>query len=398
MSRHDFDVLIGGGGMVGAGLAAILAARCGPKGLRIALVEPRPVLTPLPQEPLDIRVSAISRAGQQLMTEVGAWSLLLPRRPCAYERMIVWDAEAPVTGPQTLEFDAAELGEPDLGHIIENRAVAAALLERAMALQVTLLRSPVTELSLHRDQATVRLGERTVTASLVIAADGADSAMRHLAGLGGEPSAYPQTAIVTHLRPARPHGAAARQRFLAGGPLALLPLTDGRVSLVWSLPPEQAERLMALDDVAFAAAVTAASDSVLGHLEVTAPRGAFPLRRFNAATYAATRFALIGDAAHAVHPLAGQGVNQGFLDVLALAKAIESAWASGEDPGDPGPVGRYARARRAENALMGAALDAIYRVYTDERDWVRSNRRRLLGWAQRLGPVKQHLVTRALLG
>ena len=144
--------------------------------------------------------------------------------------------------------------------------------------------------------------------------------------------------------------------------------------------------------------MTAASDSVLGDLEVAAPRGAFPLRRFNAATYAATRFALIGDAAHAVHPLAGQGVNQGFLDVLALAKAIESAWASGEDPGDPGPVGRYARARRAENALMGAALDAIYRVYTDERDWVRSNRRRLLGWAQRLGPVKQHLVTRALLG
>ena len=210
MSRHDFDVLIGGGGMVGAALAALLAARSGPKGLRVALVEPRPALAPLSQEPLDIRVSAISRAGQQLMSEVGAWSLLLSRRPCAYERMIVWDSEEPVTGPQTLAFDAAELGEPDLGHIVENRAVAAALLERAVALRVTLLRSPVTALSLHRDQATVHLGERTVTASLVIAADGADSPMRHLAGLGGEPSPYPQTAIVTHLKPAQSHGEIGR--------------------------------------------------------------------------------------------------------------------------------------------------------------------------------------------
>jgi 2-octaprenylphenol hydroxylase len=398
MTRPDFDVLIGGGGMVGAALATLLAARTGPGQLRIALVEPRPALMPLAQEPLDVRVSAVSRAGQRLLTEVGAWPLLASRAPAAYEQMIVWDAQDPADGPNTLTFDAAEIGEPDLGHIIENRAMAAGLIERAIALGVTLLRTPVVGLQLDRDRATVDLGERRVSASLVVAADGADSPMRHLAGLGGDPMPYPQTAIVTHLRPEKPHGAAARQRFLPGGPLALLPLADGRVSLVWSLPPEQAQALMALNDDAFSSAVTAASDQVLGQLDVVAPRSSFPLRRFNAAHYATTRFVLVGDAAHAVHPLAGQGVNQGFLDVLALTDEIVAERARRGDIGDPGPLGRYARARQADNTVFGSALDAIYRVYTDERDWIRGARRRLLGLAQRLGPVKQHLVSRALLG
>jgi 2-octaprenylphenol hydroxylase len=353
---------------------------------------------PLPQEPLDVRVSAVSRAAQRLLIEVGAWPLLAARAPAAYERMIVWDAEEPIVGPNTLVFDAAEIGEPDLGHIIENRAVRAALIERSIALGVSLLRSPVTCLHLDRDRAAIDLGDRRVTASLVVAADGADSPMRHLAGLGGEPTLYPQTAIVTHLQPEQPHGAVARQRFLSGGPLALLPLADGRVSLVWSLPPEEADAHMALDDVAFCSVVTAASDGVLGRLAVTAPRASFPLRRFNAATYTTDRFVLVGDAAHAVHPLAGQGVNQGFLDALALAEEILKAIKLGGDLGDPGPLGRYSRSRHADNALFGAALDTIYRVYTDERDWVRHGRRALLGLAQRLGPIKQHLVSRALLG
>jgi 2-polyprenylphenol 6-hydroxylase len=398
MSRPDFDVLIGGGGMVGAALATLLATRGASSPLRIALIEPQPALMPLPQEPVDVRVSAISRAGQRLLTEVGAWSLLRPRAPSAYERMIVWDAQDAPSGANALIFDAAEMGEPDLGHIIENRAIAAALIERAVALGVTLLRTPVTGLALDRDGATVDLAERRVTTSLVVAADGADSPIRGLAGLGGDPLPYPQTAVVTHLRPERDHGGAARQRFLPGGPLALLPLADGRVSLVWSLPPSDAQAVLALDDTAFSAAVTAASDTVLGSLRVVAERRGFPLRHFNAERYATTRLVLIGDAAHAVHPLAGQGVNQGFLDVLKLVDELMATRERGGDIGDPGPLGRYARARQADNALMGVALDAIYRIYTDERDVVRRGRRALLGLAQRLGPVKQQLISRALLG
>jgi len=396
MSGRDFDVLIAGGGMVGTALAAQLAAGEATRALKVALVEPQPALAPLPGEPLDLRVSALARAGERLLRSVGAWPLLAPRRPCPYERMIVWDAASPPAGPQTLRFDAAEAGEPNLGHIVENRAVAAALTERALALGVALIRSPVTGLDLGADGARAAIGGRTLTAGLVVAADGADSPLRQLAGLGGAFAPYPAEAIVTHLAAELPHDGAARQRFLASGPLGILPLADGRVSIVWSTTPAQAARLAALDDAAFGAAVTSASDGVLGALAATAPRLRFPLRRFNASSYAATRLVLIGDAAHTVHPLAGQGVNQGFLDVLALVAELGRALAAGEDPGDARPLGRYARARRADNALMGAALDAIFRVFTDERAIVRRGRRLGLQLVNQAAPLKRLLVDRAL--
>jgi len=395
-ARRDFDVLIAGGGMVGAALAALLASGAATRALRVALVEPQAALPPQPSEPLELRVSALSRAGERLLLAVGAWPLLAPRQPCPYERMIVWDEASPAAGAETLVFDAAEAGEPNLGHIAENRAVAAALIERALALGVTLLRSPVVGLELNPDAAHVALGGRTVTAGLAVAADGAESPLRALAGVAGEGRPYPQEAIVTHLATELPHGHAARQRFLATGPLGLLPLADGRVSIVWSTSPAEAGRLVALDAAAFGAAVTAASDGVLGALTVTAPRARFPLKRFNASTYVATRLVLVGDAAHTVHPLAGQGVNQGFLDVLALAAELGRAVAAGEDPGDARPLGRYARARRADNALMGAALDGIFRAFTDERAVVRTGRRLALRLVNRAQPLKRLLIDRAL--
>jgi 2-octaprenylphenol hydroxylase len=394
--RREFDVLIAGGGMVGAALAALLAGGERTRTLRVGLVEPQPALAPSLQDPVELRVSALSRAGERLLRSVGAWALVEPRHPCAYERMIIWDGASAPAGDETLVFDAAEAGEPNLGHIVENRVVAAALIERALALGVTLLRSPVTGLELDPDVARATVGGRAVTAGLVVAADGADSPLRQLAGLGGDGEAYPAEAVVTHLRPERPHGAAARQRFLATGPLGILPLADGRVSIVWSTTPEEAARLVALDDAAFAAAVTAASDGVLGGLAVTAPRVRFPLRRFNASSYAATRLVLVGDAAHTVHPLAGQGVNQGFLDVLALADELGRALAEGGDPGDARALGRYARARRADNALMGAALDALFRVFTDGRAAVRHGRRLGLRAVNRAAPLKRLLIGRAL--
>jgi 2-polyprenylphenol 6-hydroxylase len=393
---RDFDVVIAGGGMVGAALAALLAGGDATRGLKVALVEPQPALPPLPADPVDLRVSALSRAGERLLVAVGAWPLVEARRPCAYERMEVWDAASPPSGPETLVFDAAEVGEPNLGHIVENRAVAAALIERALSLGATLLRTPVTGLELAADGARVTLGGRALTAGLVVAADGADSPLRHLAGLGGAAVPYAAEAVVTHLMPERPHGNAARQRFLAGGPLGILPLADGRVSIVWSTSAGEAARLVALDDAAFAAAVTSASGGVLGALATTVPRARFPLRRFNAQAYAATRLVLVGDAAHTVHPLAGQGVNQGFLDVFALTAELGQAVAAGADPGDARPLGRYARARRAENAVMGVALDAIFRVFTDERAAVRRGRRLGLRLVNRAEPLKRLLIDRAL--
>jgi 2-octaprenylphenol hydroxylase len=397
-ARRDFDVVIAGGGMVGAALAALLATRPATRGLRIALVDPKPALPPLAAEPLDLRVSALSHAGERLCREVGVWPAIVTRHAAAYERMIVWDAASPPTGPETLVFDAAQVGEANLGHVVENRSVAAALVDRARALGVTLMSAPLTGATLSADVAQVELAGRSLLTGLVVAADGADSPLRQQAGIAGEPVPYPQAAVVCHLAADVHHGGAARQRFLPTGPLALLPLADGRVSLVWSTTPEEAAAMVALDDAAFAAAVTTASAGVLGALAPTTPRLQFPLRRFNAPTYTAARLVLIGDAAHTVHPLAGQGVNQGFLDVLSLADTLAGALAAGEDIGDPLVLGRYARSRRAANALMGAALDGVWRLFTNDAALVGRGRRLGLGLVNRLAPIKRLFVERALGG
>jgi len=396
--RRDFDVLIVGGGMVGAALAALLRTDPSTRSLSVALVEPNPALMPLPRESIDLRVAALSRPSEQLLVETGAWPLVTARKPCPYERMVVWDGASSPTAEDALIFDAAEAGERNLGHIVENRAVAAALIERSVALGVTLLRSPVTAVEATPDEARVVTGGRELTVALVVAADGADSPVRGWAGIGGSPVAYPQTAIVSHLKPERAHAGTAYQRFLDGGPLALLPLADGRVSIVWSMPPERADERMSYDDAAFARAVGEASDHVLGSLEATSPRVSHGLRHFNASTYAGVRLALVGDAAHAVHPLAGQGVNQGLLDVRALVRELSLATSVGADVGDPAAIGRYARLRRTQNALVGQALDTVYRVYTSNQPLVRRARRFALGFANRTTPLKQALIARALFG
>jgi 2-octaprenylphenol hydroxylase len=394
--RRDFDVVIVGGGMVGAAIAALLVTRPEARALRVAIVEPKPADPPFAGEPLDLRVSALSRASEQLVRAVGAWPRLAERDPCAYERMRVWDARDSADGANALEFDAAEIGEADLGHIAENRAVAAALLERALAGGATLLRSALTGVEIEPDVARAVTAERRIACGLIVAADGADSPARGWAGLGGEFHPYPQEAVVAHLRAERPHERVARQRFLPSGPLALLPLLDGRVSLVWSTSPAEAAELTAADEATFAARVTEASDAVLGRLEATTSRVRFPLRRFHAAKYWRERVVLAGDAAHAVHPLAGQGVNLGLLDAAALATVLGRALAAGEDVGDPRVLGRYGRERRAENAVMSAALDGLHRLFTNEREFVVGLRRAGLGLVERAGPLKRAFVQRAL--
>ncbi|MCZ8131937.1 MAG: FAD-dependent monooxygenase [Steroidobacteraceae bacterium] len=396
VARRDFDVVISGGGMVGAALAALLVGERATQSLRVAVVEPRPADLPLPGEPLDLRVSALSRASQRLLRAVGAWPAVVARGACAYDRMLVWEHSDAPEGPNTLAFEAAEIGEPDLGHIVENRVVAAALLAAATRRGATLLRTSLDDVELEPDFAVAVTPDRRLTTRLVVAADGADSPARAWAGIGGTPEPYPQAAVVAHLRPEAPHGGAARQRFLADGPLALLPLADGRVSLVWSTTPEHAAQLVAVDDAAFGELVTTASDRVLGTLVPTTPRVQFPLRRFHAQTYARARFALAGDAAHAVHPLAGQGVNLGLLDAAALAEVLGDALANGEDPGDLRVLGRYSRWRRADNAVMGAALDGLYRLFANPSAWVGRARRSGLGLVNRSGPLKQFFVRQAL--
>lgn len=395
--KRDFDVVIVGGAMAGAGAAALLAADPKTASLRIALIEPKPAAPPAAGDPLDLRVSALSRASQQLLERTGAWPAVVARGAAAYQRMVIWEQRVDPTGPGALVFDAAELGEPDLGHIAENRAVQAALTARAVAAGVVLLRAGFTTLEAAPDAIRIALADgREFRAALVIGADGAESPVRTQAGIGVRGWDYEQRAVVAHLRPERGHRDTAWQRFLDTGPLALLPLADGRVSLVWSTLPTLAEELVACDDGEFSARVTEASAAVLGRLEPTGPRASFPLRLLHARQYAAQRVALIGDAAHTVHPLAGQGINLAFLDAAALVDVVGEAVEAGDDPGEPAVLRRYERWRKAEAVPAIALLDGIKRLFSGGNPLQSRVRRGALELTQSLPPLKRVLMQRAL--
>ena len=395
--KRDFDVVIVGGAMAGAGLAALLGADPKTAALRIALAEPKPAEQPAAGDPLDLRVSALSRASQQLLERTGAWPAVVARGAAAYQRMVIWEQRVDPAGPGALVFDAAELGEPDLGHIAENRAVQAALTARAVAAGVVLLRAGFTTLEAAPDAIRVALADgREFRAALVVGADGAESPVRAQAGIGVRGWDYEQRAVVAHLRPERGHRDTAWQRFLDTGPLALLPLADGRVSLVWSTLPSHAEELVACDDEEFSARVTEASAAVLGRLEPTGPRASFPLRLLHARQYAAHRVALIGDAAHTVHPLAGQGINLAFLDAAALVDVVGAAVVAGDDPGEPAVLRRYERWRKAEVVPAIALLDGIKRLFSGGNPLQSRVRRGALELAQSLPPLKRVMMQRAL--
>jgi 2-octaprenylphenol hydroxylase len=393
VSRRDFDVVIVGGGMVGAGCAALLATEL-PR-LRIALLEPRPVT--MRSGELDLRVSALSRASQRLLERVGAWSAVLARGACAYERMVVWDEAAAPDALGSIHFDAASLGEPDLGHITENLSVQAALQQRAVACGITLLRTQLAALDLGPEAARFTTDDgRTHAAGLIVAADGADSPARSLAGISTKGHPYDQHAVVAHLRPERSHAHTAWQRFLATGPLALLPLADGRVSLVWSTQPAHAAELAAADDAAFGAAVTQASAGVLGSLQAASVRASFPLRLLHAHDYTRPRFVLIGDAAHAVHPLAGQGVNLGLLDAGTLVEVLADATRAGLDPGEVRVLRRYERWRKTENLKAIAAMDGLKRIFALSPPGFPALRRIGISLVDRSDALKGSLMRRAM--
>ncbi|MEM9385166.1 MAG: UbiH/UbiF/VisC/COQ6 family ubiquinone biosynthesis hydroxylase [Pseudomonadota bacterium] len=399
----DYDVIIVGGGLVGASLAALLAHTT---KLSMAVLDR--TVPPGPASPLaaraeefdfGLRVSAISHATWRLLTLVRARPD--PRSLLAYERMEVWEGAA--TREARIEFDCARLAEPCLGYIIDNTALLKAFYdvlhaERAVALLAPTGVAGITPGGTPREPIAVQLDDgRALRTRLVIGADGAESRVRSLVGIAARTHEYRQAGVVAHLRPERPHGATARQRFLADGPLALLPLADGRVSIVWSTRPEHAHELQSdLSPQAFERAVEEASEGVLGQLELMSARASFPLRVMHARRYTAPRVALVGDAAHVVHPLAGQGVNLGFLDAAALAGTLVDAVERGEEIGDHYVLERYERARKGENLATAAALDGLKRLFAARHPLVDSLRRMGLAAVDRLDPVKSVLARRAM--
>ena len=379
-ARRDVDVLVVGGGTVGAAIATLLATQPATRALSVGLVEPRVPVSPPVAAPWDLRIFALSRASQRVLEACGVWPAVLARA-WAYQSMRVWDAADEPTGARALSFSAAETGEPDLGHMVEVATLQGALYQAAMHAGVRAFPVGVDAWRAEAAHAVVTLADGTlVRAGLVVAADGADSRLRTLAGIDATVHDYHQRGVVAFLRTARTHEDAALQRFLPTGPLGLLPVGERRVSIVWTLPTDVALRTLALEEAAFAAAVTAASDGALGTMTLDSPRTSFPLRRVTAASYGGNRLVLAGDAAHGVHPLAGQGANLGLLDAAALVEVVAGALGRGEDPGDAGPVGRYARWRRAEAAPLTLGVHALQRAFCTEASWLQSLRSRGLGW------------------
>jgi 2-octaprenylphenol hydroxylase len=391
MSKFDTDVAIVGGGAVGAALACALADQ----GLSLTLIDAQ---TPAPYDPkaeVDLRVFALSMASRRILTALGAWEAIVASRLSPYRDMQVWDAG----GKGSVHFDSADLGQPELGYIVENSLLQHALWARLKGNPKVQLIHPAKAEALVLEDAGATLtldGGRRIKARLVVAADGAGSATRGLAGIEVQNEPYAQRGVVAHVRTELPHQATAWQRFLRTGPVAFLPLADGRVSVVWSADEAEAQRILALDDAGFCAALTAASEAKLGKVQSTTRRLAFPLQRLHAKEYVRPRFALAGDAAHALHPLAGQGVNLGLLDAAALAEVIGEAHMKGRDIGDLGVLRRYERWRKGDNLAMIFALDAFKRLFSNDNAGISTLRNVGLRAVERFTPVKHAFVRRAM--
>jgi 2-octaprenylphenol hydroxylase len=386
------EVAVVGGGPVGA-CAATLLARA---GVAVTLLEPQLPQPPAPGSPLDARVVALSRASEKLLRAAGAWEGIAGERLASYERMCVWHESAAPESAAALVFEAADVGEPNLGYILENRLLQAALLRAFSAAGGQLLRAPLAGLTLNADGVTLSTESGEVRALLVIGADGAHSTVRAAAGLGADTHDYRQLAIIANISTEKPHRHTAWQRFMHDGTLALLPLCDGGSSIVWSADEASAQALLGTDDAGFAEALTQASDRVLGATRLTSARSSFVLRHLAAPRYVTERVALIGDAAHVVHPLAGQGVNLGLMDAAVLAEQVLAARAEREDPGALRVLRGYERWRKSEVAFMSGAIDAFDRLLAHGTGPAARLAQSGLGLVNRAPELRRFFIRRAL--
>jgi 2-octaprenyl-3-methyl-6-methoxy-1,4-benzoquinol hydroxylase len=390
--RGALDAVVAGGGVVGAATALMLAR----EGLSVALVEPRHPNAWTP-ETRDLRVYAFAPDNARLLESLGVWEAVRDARVQPYRRMRVWDA----AGGDALVFDADTLGQPQLGWIVENALLVDRLWAALPAAGVR-LHCPARIEGLQQDDAGVHLqldDGVQLHARFAVAADGAQSALRDLAGIGCTRHEYAQKGVVAFIATEQPHQDTCWQRFLPSGPLAVLPFNgDGGAalqghisSIVWTLPEAEATRLLAADAEIFETELTAAFAGELGAMRLLSPRAGFPLQRQLAETYARDRVILVGDAAHAVHPLAGQGVNLGLRDVAALCEMVRNAAQRQADPASPARLARWARTRRSEAVISAHAFDTINRAYSNDGMWPTLLRGHALGIAGKLPPLSRAL-------
>jgi len=380
----EFDCIVIGGGMVGAASALSLSQL----GLSVALVEQQKPKIFIKDQNLDLRVSAISIASQYLLEQLGAWSQVVQWRACPYKRLGVWEQEYAYT-----EFNADDIEQSHLGHIIENRLLQLSLWQQINLQSNIEVFCPESLVSLSQDenQATVVLENNRLTAKLVIAADGANSQVRQLVGIGITSWDYQQSAMLINVKTQLPQQNITWQQYLPTGPVAFLPLAKisaldndkldeqkpteqgGYASLVWYNQRDEIKRLSALSNQQLQQEVLAVFPQRLGKIEVLT-KGAFPLTRRHANTYQKNRVLLLGDAAHTINPMAGQGVNLGFKDVSALQCVIATAIANGECWHNEHVLARYEKMRRKDNLLMQSTMDVLYHTFSHPSPLVKTLR------------------------
>jgi 2-octaprenylphenol hydroxylase len=388
---QSFDIAIVGGGMVGLTLAAALEHT----DLRVAVIEGKEPSSELDEMP-DIRVSALNRASEHVFKNLGIWEGILCRRAAAYRQMDVWEKDS----FSSIQFDSDALGQPDLGHIVENRVIQLAALDKVRQLPNVTLLMPARCQSMAVGENEVWLtldsGE-SLTARLVIGADGAQSWVRQQQDIPLIHWDYGHHAIVATIKTAEPHHQTARQIFTPEGPLAFLPLSEPDLcSIVWSTDPDKARALMDLEQKQFGQNLSSAFDCRLGLCELVSERAVIPLKMRYARDFVSDRLALAGDAAHTIHPLAGQGVNLGLLDAASLAQEIIALWQQGKDIGIHKYLRPYERWRKAEAAKMIAAMQGIKETFDGSSPVKKLFRGAGMAMMNQLPGVKHELMLRAL--
>lgn len=385
------DSIIVGGGLAGPALALALAQ----EGLSVTLIDARPERA---SEHFDGRAYALALASRRLLANIGVWAHVANHAQPILAIKVADGRPGEAPSSLHLAFDHAEIEEGPMGHMVEDRFLRAAL-DDAIETEprIAVLRGqPVVAQETGPTSATVTLADGgRVEGRLLIGADGRGSGTAQRAGIGRSVKSYGQTAVTCAVAHEKPHRGTAFQLFLPNGPLAILPLPGNRSSIVWSERDERAKALMGMDDEAFLAALRPVFGSFLGEIALEGPRFAYPLSLSLARSFTAPRVALVGDAAHGIHPLAGQGLNAGLRDVAALAEVLSEAHSRGEDPGSDPVLERYARWRRFDTAGLAFTTDSLNRLFSNDSRVLRFTRDVGLGLVNRIPPLRRAFIREA---
>lgn len=393
-----FDLVVAGAGMVGATAACLFAKQ----GLRVGLLDSKPIADWQAEticSPGYSRVSAINIAAMNIFKALGVWQAMLDKRVSRYRAMRVWEEGDEAGSGGAISFDAQDLGQPQLGFIIENDVIVSALIEKLRQnYNVSIMEgTSLVQRQIHEDKLVLLTADnKSLECGLLVGADGAQSKVRQLCDIDTASFDYQQDAIVTNVTTEKSHQNTAWQRFLPTGPVAMLPLQDGRCSLVWSCDRDYADSLMALSDERFCTALCGCFEQYLGGVLKCDALFRFPLRQYHAAHYIAKYTALAGDAAHITHPLAGLGANIGFMDVAALAEVVNTARNKGQNFSNHSVLRRYERWRKGENALVLGMMKGFKTVFGQAPQPIKTARHLGLNLADRIPPLKAQFAKYAL--